>query len=244
MTISINFGHPIADWDYGNHDLKPADIFIVQTNSGIHENTLFYGVRSRLLWFTSTLYSYLTDLVIDPNTKQMRVALGKGEDVDRMIDTHRGYMKKLIDQALLGSRLGPIHKTIIAVLDLSIQLVDARTMGMTAQTENDEFEASIHDISLRKSLRIDPRVRQQGYGGSRYADSSDEDGSESEAEPSAILLADVDLSYADRMRKIRSQFDGLCKFVATGLRGVARAGGEPNWDILADKLESGLGVAV
>jgi len=211
-----------------------ADIFTVQTNSGIYENTIFYGVRSRLLWFTSTLYSYLTDLVIDPGTKQMRVALGEGEDVDQMIDIHRGYMKTLTDQALLGSKLGPIHKTIITILDLSVQLVDARITGM----------ASIHDISLRKSSRTDLQVHQQGLMRKRFADSSDEDGSESETDPSGILVTDVDLSYADRMRKIRSQFDGLCKFVATGLRGVARAGGEPNWDILADKLESGLSVAV
>lgn len=213
----------------------------MQTNSGIRENTLFYGVRSQLLWFTSTLYSYITNLVIDPNTKQMCAALGEGEDVDRMIDIHQGYMKKLIDQALLGSKLEPIHKTIITVLDLSIQLVNVRTMEMTAQTKNHRFEASIHDISTRKLLRTD---RQQGQGGMRYADSAEEDGSESETEANTILAADVDLSYTDRMRKIRSEFDGLCKFVATGLRGVARAGGEPNWDILADKLESGLGVIV
>jgi gamma-tubulin complex component 5 len=238
------FWWTVADRDYGNHDLKLADILVVQTNSGIRENTLFYGVRSRLLWFTSTLYSYITDLIIDPNTKQMRVALGEGEDVDRMIDTHRGYMKRLIDQALLGSKLEPIHKTIITVLDLSIQLVDVRTMGMNAQTKNHRFEASIHDISTRKLLRTDPRVRQQGQGGMRYADSTEEDGSESETQANTILAADVDLSCTDRMKKIRSQFDGHCKFVATGLRGVARAGGEPNWDILADKLESGLGVTV
>lgn len=216
----------------------------MQTNSGIHKNTLFYGVRSRLLWFTSTLYSYLTDLVIDPNTKQMRVTLGEAEDVDGMIDTHQGYMKKLTDQALLGSKLGPIHKTILAILDLSVQLVDARTMGMNAQTENDGFVASINDMSVRKSLRRNPRVHHQGLGRTRYADSSDEDGSEGETNASAILVADVDLSSADRMRKIRCHFDSLCKFVATGLRGVARAGGELNWDILADKLESGLGGTV
>jgi gamma-tubulin complex component 5 len=221
--------------------VKPADIFIVQTNSGIREDRLFYGVRSRLLWFTSTLYSYLTDLVVGPNTKQMHEALGQGEDVDRMIDIHRGYMKKLTDQALLGSKLEPIHKTIIAILDLSIQLVDVRTMGIIAQAKNDGFEASILDISSRK-LRADPQVRQQGQGKMRYVGSSEEDISESEADPSAILAANADLSYTDRMRKIRCQFDGLCKFVATGLRGVARAGGEPNWDILADKFESGLGI--
>lgn len=211
----------------------------MQTNRSIDDSALFFGVRSRLLWFTSTLYSYLTDLVIEPNTRQMRVAMGEGEDVDQMIDLHRGYMKKLTDLALLGSKLGPIHKTIVTILDLSIQLLDARTMEMTAQTEKDGF-----DTSLRRSLRSDLGIRKQVLERALYADSSDDDGNENETDPSIILAADVDLSYTDRMRKIRSQFDGLCMFVATGLRGVARAGGEPNWDILADKLESGLGIAV
>jgi len=216
----------------------------VQTNRSIDDSALFFGVRSRLLWFTSTLYSYLTDLVIEPNTRQMRVAMGEGEDVDQMIDLHRRYMKKLTDLALLGSKLGPIHKTIITILDLSIQLLDARTMEMTAQTEKDSFAACIHDTSLRRSLRTDLGIRKQVLERALNADSSDDDGNENETDPSIILAADVDLSYTDRMRKIRSQFDGLCTFVATGLRGVARAGGEPNWDLLADKLESGLGIAV
>jgi gamma-tubulin complex component 5 len=216
----------------------------VQTNRSIDDGALFFGVRSRLLWFTSTLYSYLTDLVLEPNTRQMRVAMGEGEDVDQMIDLHRGYMKKLTDLALLGSKLGPIHKTIITILDLSIQLLDARTMEMTAQTEKDGFAARIHDTSLRRSLRTDLGIRKQVLDRALNTDSSDDDGNESETDPSIILAADVDLPYTDRMRKIRSQFDGLCTFVATGLRGVARAGGEPNWDILADKLESGLGIAV
>ena len=101
----------------------PADILTVPTKSGISENTLFYGVRSRLLWFTWTVYSYLTDLVIDPNTKQMCEALGEADDVDQMIDIHRDYMKKLTDQTLLGSKLTPIHQTVISILDLSIQLM-------------------------------------------------------------------------------------------------------------------------
>ncbi len=172
----------------------------------------------------------------------MRVALGEGEDVDQMIDLHRDYMKKLTDQALLGSKLGPIHQSIITMLDLSVQLLDARAMEITAQSQNDSFVASIPDISLRKSLRT--RVREKGHGRKRHAGSSEEEGSDSETDPSTIVAADVDMSYAERMREIRSQFDGLCKFVVTGLRAVARAGGEPNWDILADKLESGVGATV
>jgi gamma-tubulin complex component 5 len=205
---------------------------------------MYYGVRSRLLWFTSTLYSYLTDLVIDPNTKHMRVALGEAEDVDRMIESHRDYMKKLTDQALLGSKLDPIHKTIIIILDLSVQLSDARTVEIAAQTAHESFVASTHDISLRPSLAPDPRVRKQGPRAKRYPDSSDEDDSESETDPTTVLATEMESSYTDRLRRILSQFDDLCKFVTAGLRGVARAGGEPNWDMLADKLESGLGVVV
>lgn len=174
----------------------------------------------------------------------MHIAMREGEDVDRMIDIHRGYMRKLTDQGLLGSKLGPIHKSIITILDLSTQLLDARTIEMTAQMERDGFEASMHDISLRQSLPAGSRTRKQVLERARDANSSDEDSSEDMASSSIDLGADMDLSYADRMRKIRSQFDGLCKFVATGLRGVARAGGEPNWDILADKLESGIGVGI
>jgi gamma-tubulin complex component 5 len=221
---------------------RSANLFTVQLT--VPKNMLYYGVRSRLLWFTSTLYSYLTDLVIDPNTKQMRVALEEAEDVDRMIESHRGYMKKLTDQALLGSKLEPIHKTIITILDLSVQLSDVRTLQTATKTAQEGFLESTHDISLRQSLISDPRVRQQGLGRKRYPDSSDEDGSESETDPSDILATEVESSYTDRLGRIQSQFDGLCKFVTTGLRGVARAGGEPNWDMLADKLESGLGVVV
>jgi gamma-tubulin complex component 5 len=233
-----------ADRDHANYDLKLADSYTVETNGSITDSAVFYGVRSRLLWFTATLYSYLTDLVIEPNTRLIHVAIEAAEDVDRMIDLHRGYMKKLIDQALLGSKLGPIRETIITILDLSTQLVDARMKEITAQTERDGFATPTHDISLRLSRRRDPRTCKKIIERARYADSSDEDHSEDGTDPSTILAADVDLSYLDRMKMIRSQFDGLCKFVATGLRGVARAGGEPNWDILAEKLESGLGVEV
>lgn len=219
-------------------------MFAVQLTSGPQESMLYYGVRSRLLWFTSTLYSYLTDLVIDHNTKHMREALGEAEDVDRMIESHRGYMKKLIDQALLGSKLEPIYKAIITILDLSVQLSDARTMQTTAKIPHEDLLASIHDISLHQSLTSDPRVRRQGLGRKRNPDSSDEDDNESETDPGAILAIEAESSYADQLRKIQSQFSGLCKFVTTGLRGVARAVGEPNWDMLADKLESGLGVIV
>jgi gamma-tubulin complex component 5 len=223
---------------------RPADLSTVELTSRIPENILYYGVRSRLLWFTSTLYSYLTDLVIDTNTKYMRVALGEAEDVDRMIESHRGYMKKLTDQALLGSKLEPIHKTIITILDLSLQLSDAHTMQITAHTAQEGFIASMQDISLRRSLTSDPRVRQQGLRRKRYPDSSDEDGSESEADRKTVLATEMESSYTGQLRMILSRFDDLCKFVTTGLRGVARAGGEPNWDMLADKLESGLGIIV
>jgi gamma-tubulin complex component 5 len=174
----------------------------------------------------------------------MRVALGEAEDVDQMIESHRGYMKKLTDQALLGSKLEPIHKTIITILDLSVQLSDARTMQNTTQRAQEGFAASIRDTSLLQSLTSDPRVRKQELRRKKYPDSSDEDSSEGETDPTTVLATEMESSYTDQLRSTLSQFDGLCKFVTIGLRGVARAGGEPNWDMLADKLEGGLGIVV
>ena len=72
----------------------------------------------------------------------------------------------------------------------------------------------------------------------------DPDDSDSDGDLSVVEAPELRLSYVSELREMRKQFDQLCRFVASGLRGVARAGSEPNWDMLADKLESGLGFVV
>jgi gamma-tubulin complex component 5 len=203
-------------------------------DSSSDERALFYILRSRFIWFTSVLYNYLTDLVIRVNTSQMRTELADADDVDQMISIHQAYAQRLADQALLGSRLEPIHKSIITILDLTIKLCDARAFHVVSLTDSSM-------VSLSKSTsKLNPR---RGMGGNIISDSSDNsDDDEENAFDFSLLPADgPDTSYADKMRGIKAQFEQLIKFVAAGLRGVARGAGEPNWEILAEKIECGMG---
>lgn len=203
------------------------------------EKTSYYALRCRLLWFNSTLYGYLTDLVIRTNTSQMRMALAAREDVDDMIEVHQRYVRQLTNQALLGAKLEPIHKTIINILDMAIQLSNARLIH-EARASLDPKSRTVCDVSSR---RAEPRPAQQWLRRSRESDSSDDEYHDAQADLGNIMTAAVGQSYMEQLRQFRSQFDHLCKFVAQGLRSTARAGGEPNWDILADKLQNGIGGA-
>ncbi|KAL6910979.1 Spc98 family domain-containing protein [Trichoderma evansii] len=90
------------------------------------ERALFYTARSNLLWFCTTLQSYLATLVLEPNERGMRRDLLMAEDVDSMISVHAACLEQMIEQACLGSKLAPIRERILDILDLAIKLELAR----------------------------------------------------------------------------------------------------------------------
>jgi gamma-tubulin complex component 5 len=198
-------------------------------DSGTDECALFYSVRSRLLWFTSTLYSHLTDLVITTGTMQMHQDLIEAEDVDQMIRVHGTYIENLVDRALLGTKVVPIHKAIITILDLAIKLSDARTAHDVAQSSYRASMSSLREQSLlqRIARRVDPEF-------------SEEDGGASDVDITTLSADSTEMSYIEQLRKVKTDFDRLCRFVSTGLRSVARAGDPGSWDMLAEKLEDGM----
>lgn len=102
------------------------------------ERALFYASRSRLLWFCTTIQTYLATLVLEPIDHQMRRDLHAAEDIDAMIAVHANAMKQMVDQACLGSRLTPIREGILDMLDLAIRLEHGRTRASEAGTEGDK----------------------------------------------------------------------------------------------------------
>lgn len=200
-------------------------------DSDVHERALYYRLRSRLLWFTSTLYNYVTNIVILTATKDMRKALAEAEDIDQMILIHQAYAKKLTDQCLLGTRLAPIHDTIITLLELSIRLSDAR---LTHATWNATGISSYLDGCIRP--RTAPFMKHRR--GSNFSADSDHD--YVVRKTTVLTVEDFKEPYIDRLRQLNGQFNALVGFAAVGLRGVARVGGEVTWSILADKLEYGI----
>ncbi|RAL61710.1 hypothetical protein DID88_002778 [Monilinia fructigena] len=99
------------------------------------ERSLYYSLRTRLLWFYYTLYYYLTFLVLEQRSQKMHQDLREVEDIDAMIRVHTLFAKRITDECLLGSKLELIHKTIIKILDLGIKLEDAQAANALVDRE-------------------------------------------------------------------------------------------------------------
>lgn len=224
---------------------------VLTHTSSSDERAFYYSLRTRLVWFTQTLYYYLTSLVIEPHSLKMREQLKDSEDVDSMIEVHATYIKSTIDQALLGSKLELIHKTILKILDLAIKLEDAQAANAAANKETMEQQQELMDLSMASLGLHTPQKRPSklARSSSKVKDdsSSDEDDQKEIDVDLSILSLTYDNggeeSYVDKLRKMKADFDRLGRFVASGLRGVARAGSGDearSWDVLGEMLESGL----
>lgn len=147
------------------------------------EHALFYSARNKLLWFCNTLLSYLATLVLEPLSREMRRRLDAADDVDAMIAAHARATKQMVDEACLGSRLGPLRQGMLDVLDLALRLEQGREAGAAAAAR-----------------------------------------------------------YGDVLRGIEADLERHVRFVASGLRSVARASSHAlsaKWDTLADMLQAG-----
>lgn len=236
-----------------------ADTHNVTSSSA--ERALYYSIRTRLVWFLQTLHYYLTCIVISPSSIQMRDSLKAARDVDGMISVHSTYIRSTVEKCLLGSKLELIHKTILKILDLTIKLEDAQAANAVASREVSERQQEMMDMSMaslglhtpRKSSRGGDLLR-QSFRRSTTAPPIDDSDSSSDEDKEI----DVDLSilsskhdggeeeelYVDKLRKMKADFDRLVRFVGSGLKGVARAGGGDEaraWDTLGEMIESGLG---
>ena len=183
-------------------------------------NKLMFSIRHHLLWFTNTLLTYLTKVVLAVSTAEMRVNILKAEDVDIMIAVHESYTMHLEERCLISKRLAPIHQAIISLLDLVMLLTETNTYH-TNPTQS--LQPRTHRRNKRHRDDSDDSVS-----------SSNDERSNSDDENAAEIPTTI--SYEAQLRKIHDTYTKLLSFVTAGLRGVSRAGGEPCWEILAEKL--------
>ncbi|KAI1000870.1 hypothetical protein K3495_g7328 [Podosphaera aphanis] len=204
------------------------------------EQALYYSLRMRLLWFSQILYYYLTSLVLDQCSQKMQANLRAAEDVDMIIEVHSAYIKRCIDQALLGPKLELIHNTILRILDLGIKLEDAHV----DKTSIGQDVMTLREDTIKLSLtNLEPDTNDDG----NLAIPGDENYRENLDLSIASSLSDEnepkELDYAGNLRHIRVEFYRLLNFVARGLKGIARAAGSEDarlWDKLGEMFESGL----
>lgn len=244
-----------------------------------YDQQTYYVLRARLLWFTSILHSYLTTLVLTPEITAMQAKLDAAEDIDEMVAIHDAFAKQITDEACLGAKLEPIMRCVLDVLDLAIQLEDARR----AQDAENEAAAQRYATAAalpptrfatpRKSARgtqteqTDPQPPQSAMRGVYVSPKEKE--REEDDETMLLLFGDdePDVSdthghrekptaaasgnkvsgarqtYGEALGGVRADFDRHLRFIAGGLRGVARASTEKaaaKWDVLAEMFEMGI----
>lgn len=189
------------------------------------DHTLVPVLHHTLLWFLDLLYSHLTYTVITTANQSLRLTLSNAEDVDGMIAAHQSYMTSLEDECLVSENLTPIHEAIIHLLDLCIHFADLQA---ARASENEVLEHSSDGRVVTSSRRT--------VDDASDSDSDDED-ADADIHEHTLTISFHESSYTHRMRNVKRQSDHLINFIADGLKGVARAGESPSWNILADKLE-------
>lgn len=233
----------------------------------------YYGLRARLLWFTVTMHSYLTTLVLAPEIARMRADLRGAGDLDGTIEAHAAFTRRVIDGACLSPKLAPIRECVLDVLDLAGKLEDARRAadeagggGLDAPPStplrprgNAEAAAVVGSVPVPQSalrgLYVSPREKEREedqtilFGddpgdeteeGDRTGDSTGDSRKRSGTGGGDGARRQT---YPEILASIGADFDIHLRFVAGGLRGVARASTDAaaaKWDVLAEMLEMGL----
>ncbi|KAH6987399.1 Spc98 family-domain-containing protein [Ilyonectria sp. MPI-CAGE-AT-0026] len=199
------------------------------------ERALYYSIRTRLLWFSTSLQTYLVTLVLAPNSSKMRKELQEAHDVDAMIVIHATFMKRVIDEACLGSRLTPIRECFLDILDLAIKLEQA-------QASHDKEAEELRELSRLSAMSSPGPPGTPKPKTPRYVRDSDEESDEERDEERKPHKAKPGKPYVTVLREIRGDFERHLRFICEGLRSVARATSDAQsakWDILAEMLQTG-----
>ncbi|KAI3401010.1 hypothetical protein diail_715 [Diaporthe ilicicola] len=220
------------------------------------EQLNFYSLRSRLIWFTNILQTYLTTLVLAPNIARMRGDVQNAEDIDAMIEIHSAFSKRIMEEAFLCAKLEPIKECMLDVLDLAIKLEDARRSEEERLEQHDDLTTPKRpdtggppgsEKTPRLSVYVSPKEKEREEDKTiLFGDDEDEDfGAQDSASTPRPKQKQKQQrqTYAAVLMGIRADFDRHLRFVAGGLRGVARASVDaaaPKWDILAEMLEMGM----
>lgn len=221
--------------------------FHSRRNGGaVDHSPKYYLLRTKLLWFCNTMLTYLTTVVLAPNAAKLRDDLRTATDVDEMVAAHADYIKRVTSESCQAPKLQPIRECMLDILDLSIKMEDTHQPEM-AMREEEEMESS--RLSVMSSPYKSPRKGGKGKARDREREKEEDEQDGLLPDVEAILRKSVTgggssyKPYAVVMRDLHADFERHLRFVAGGLRGIARASRKEaagKWDLLAEMLEFGI----
>ncbi|KAL0467112.1 Spc98 family domain-containing protein [Neurospora intermedia] len=230
-----------------------------------HQST-YYLLRTKLLWFCNTMMSYLTTLVFAPNINRMDKALQHALDVDDVGEVHSKFLDRILSESCQGKRLRPIRDCILDIYDLAIKLEDSHQAEMARLEEEQQEISRLSTFSASQQQQQRKRKTRAGRTASLYSktglgvgnDGEDDGDDDDEGKNAARVIREEkwkrsimedarargnNKSTAAVMKEMHSDFERHLRFVASGLRGVARGSREDaaaKWDLLAEMLEGGI----
>ncbi|KAK1761036.1 Spc98 family-domain-containing protein [Echria macrotheca] len=216
----------------------------------VDHHATYYLLRTKLLWFCNMMMTYITTLVLAPNISRLQEELKAAPDVDDMISAHSSFISRVINESCQGSKLQPIRECILDIFDLAIKVEDAHGAEMTRLAEEEEEVSRLSVMSSpykvspskgkgRKSLLLTPKKK-------KVSGNDDESEDDEDWKPASLSKSSgrgAEKSHGEVLKGMHGEFERHLRFVAGGLRGVARAGRDEataKWDLLAEMLEVGI----
>jgi gamma-tubulin complex component 5 len=186
---------------------------------------LIYRLHHQLLWFTSTIQSYTTDVVLSATNADMLVRMRSAEDVDSMIEVHDKYISQLQDRCFLTKQHSPIRQATVSLLDLTVLFSDVQASYSRQPS-----------LERHETLEAYSQHRKGAPEASQDDDDSDDNAGKAEVCP----ISNTDLPDVDKLRSMCDTFGKLHGFVTAAVQGVSKANDAACWEILANNLAAGL----
>ncbi|RIA93470.1 Spc98 family-domain-containing protein [Glomus cerebriforme] len=189
---------------------------------------LFYVVRMKLIWFLNTIWDYTMRTILLSETENFYKKLKQVFDIDEMISLHGHYIHTVHDRCLLNENATPMHKSILDVLDLTIQF---STLYTRYRGEN----VSFYDHSRYDRSRRFKDDSSDSESDSFLIDDDDDDQIDREENIfDSIVPVQVDYDdFLNGLGRIDREFNRHKEFISNSIQAIARVGGFWWFDALA-----------
>ncbi|RPA86282.1 hypothetical protein BJ508DRAFT_373031 [Ascobolus immersus RN42] len=192
-------------------------------------------LRHKILTFARTLLTYLTSLILLPQSLKLRDALEQVKDVEGMINVHRRYTKRVREMCLLGEKMKPVKKAVVQILSLGCEVAEWYAVACKGVEGGGgiDMERGQHE-GIERQRRRERKKRRvgifRGVDTETEGDTSAMEVEEEEEEEEEEPTKEMDLGGS------LERLEGLVGFVRNSLKGVSRAGVMPHFDLLAEEL--------
>lgn len=199
-------------------------------SASLQETNLNHLLHHDLLLFVNTLYSHLTNLVIEQATSRLRQDFTNAPEIDAMTTAHSEFCHQLEDACLTSKKLKQIHDELISILDLCIRFSDLNNPS-TTQTRRPSSDVDVNSFISATShqRRRDRKV---------VIDDSSSEGESSDGEGYSTFIVPEESTLLVQLKKLRGEFDSHLSFIVAGLKsiGMVEERGS-SWEILGSRLD-------